>query len=278
VSDQEAVRARRIVLSADELELLRRLAGVVVPPDFAFAVPDGVAGDVSDDDPRWAGTGRSLVERGLAEQVAEPGVMGLRPHPSLVANLGVLAAPELVLRTQVRRRGKAIFATHAVAGLVGAGIARIDERGVELSMFAPTGLAAELERVAAAAGDASDSLPRPLEVPYAALVEVFAAVEDSDEEAAARAELARGMSPEAVQVLIDLDLAFSGSLRTLVAGRRPTSGEVAVAGEVVWLYCDGWVGVTPTLGPDNARRAKLAPVAPAELGSWVAPLVAAAVA
>jgi hypothetical protein len=71
----------------------------------------------------------------------------------------------------------------------------------------------------------------------------------------------------------ELVLRTVGSLSCLVLGR---SGGSVVAGQVSWLATGaGWIGLRPRVDGSPRRLIDVVPVQPHDLGSWVAPTVAA---
>lgn len=128
------LRPRRLLLSADALETLRRQVlapPLSLPPGFALAGPPGAAPAV----------------------VPPPGVLlpGGQVHPSVAGDLELLARPEVAVLLSAVRPGLAVTACVALAGDRGAALLRTDDTAVELSCFAAVDLAAELIRVVPAA-------------------------------------------------------------------------------------------------------------------------------
>ena len=139
--------------------------------------------------------------------------------------------------------------------------------GVELSLAAAVRLGAELARAvpeaAAVTGpwpageEPADRVPLTGRVPLALL-------EDRPEPEA---------SDDEVALVRELERRTGGSLGCLVLGR---TGPDPTAGQVSWLATDaGWVGLRPRPDGSSRRMVDLVPVEPADLGTWVAPTVAA---
>ena len=80
-------------------------------------------------------------------------------------------------------------------------------------------------------------------------------------------------SPDEAALAEELLRRTAGSLSCLVLGR---AGSAVGAGQVSWLATDGgWVGLRPVLDGSPRRLVDVVPVQPADLGTWVAPAVAA---
>lgn len=124
------LRPRRLLLSTDALELLRRQVlppPLSLPPGFALAGPPGAGppGPLPD--------GVRLPDGQL--------------HPSVVGDLELLARPEVAVLVRAARPGLDVTACVALAGVRGAALLRTGETAVQLSCFAATDLASELIRV-----------------------------------------------------------------------------------------------------------------------------------
>ena len=230
------LRPRRLLLSAVELELLRREvlpAPLSLPPGFP-PVGDG-------EPPAPGGPARTaLRERGV---MTEAGV-----HPAVADDLRVLAAPDLAVTVRAFRPGLEVTACVAVSGLRGAALLHTGGAVVELSAFAAQYLARELARV----------VPAPRSPAHTAVEEV------------------------------PLDVLLSGGTGTRLRGR--VSGTLhasvlttaagdggAVVGSVEWVWDGrGWTGLEPLPSRGGRPWVRLAPVTPADLGTWLGPLLAAA--
>ena len=223
---------------------------------------------------------RSLVERlGLSMPPGwEPRAVGVAEapgevHPSVEANLNVLAHPRIMLDTSATIGPAGLHSVHAVAGSLGASLFALDDGGMELSLFPAVRLGQELIRAVPESGGSTLSGRLPVE----ALREL------------GLAELQRSADPRAVaEVLASLGLATDeaafatrvaaadGGLVCLITAR--VGAEVA-SGRVTWLHAGGgWVGVTPDPDSSGRRMVRLDPVAREDLGVWVAPYVAEALA
>jgi hypothetical protein len=304
------LQPRRLVLAAAELELLRRLAGDLrLPADFSVgrqvdpppaqpapadpASPPGRSGPASPASPAGPGGGvggigvESAALAAAARSLADQGVLqsdpdsplGGRPHPSVAANLQVFASAEVLLETRVQVDTQVVRAAHAVAGGLGASLARIgDTATVELSVFPAERLGLELVRVVPATGAASRANQRPAGlVPLDAVAQVGLADEIGGDAVvrelaselrltAAEQELARALSAQA-----------TGVLHCLVSAPPRRPGEPGRVGQVLWYGTPGgWVGLDPEPTVDGRRAVRLRAAAPIDLGAWVAPLVAGA--
>jgi hypothetical protein len=329
--------ARRLVLSAAEFAVLRRASGLPVPPGFAGdgqpvrGVDAAVASlarrhVVRPGDDTWSaaldGDGDWLAgaaERGAdaragaawagldARSSADLGgaLAGARlvVHPSVVANLGVLAFPRVVLRTEVVARGGGLVAVHAVAGELGASLFAREHGAVELSMFPAATLGGELARAVppvaephsvvealSGRGFARQSLTGT--VPLAAL-QTMGLYEDAAGGAAAPGtEDVLGLAPHETRLAARVAAAMTGALRTVIAGPAPRAGAAdpagveradrapeaaagVLVGQVIWLATpEGWVGLRPEPDGTDRRPVALCAVDPADLGAWAAPYVA----
>lgn len=231
----------RLLLSTTALELLRQralLPPLVLPPGFSLAP----TGEGSTDE------ALALLQR---LGVALPTDDGWTVHPSVASDLQVLGAPEVAVTVRATRPGLDVHACLALSGPRGAGLLRTGDTAVELSAFRATDLAAELSRVVpAAAGDRQ--------------------------------------APPVEEVPLDVLLDGSGSrlqgrttgtlLATVLAG--PRAGRAAgVVGTVQWVWDgSGWTGLEALPSRGGRPWVRLAPVEPADLGGWVASLVARAAA
>jgi hypothetical protein len=283
-----AVSPRRVLLTADELELLRRLAGLRTPADFRIVPRPEQAADGS-----WCDTlgealaspVNSLRERGLVRTApAGPGHTGVHSiHPSVRANLAVLAAPEVLVETRVQAdvngRPRVTRSAHAVVGVLGASLVRVDEAAVaELSIFPAERLGAELERLVPPVGRPERSGERPagllplaaleqLGVPGQAGAEVIAEVGAGLRLGAAELSRARALLAQA-----------RGVLRSTVLGLPPVAAEPVRFGQVLWFAtAGGWVGLAPEPGRGGEAAVRLTPARPEDVDAWLAPLVGEAI-
>jgi hypothetical protein len=234
--------ARRLLLTTAELELLRRrtVPVPVLPPGLDLRPLEG------------AGAARALAVAG--EQLRQRGLLrgAVEPHPALAADLLLLAAAEVTVLVQAARPGLRGQAVLAVRGRRGVSLLRTDDAHVQLSAFRSSSLAVELARVVPAAVGAPP-LAGPVQVPLADLLQ------DRPGGTARR-----------------LHARWAGALHATVLGRRPT-----LPLEWAWLTGPdggGWVGLEPTADRCTAPHVRLVPAEPADLGAWLAPRVAQALA
>jgi hypothetical protein len=272
---------RRLVLHIDDLETLRRLAGAPrLPADFrAVPRPDLAAQPSAPDDPGGApaagDTDRlpALVERGLVvEDPEQPD--GWVVHPSIAADLAVLAAPELLLETRVAAGDDELRAAHAVAGPLGASLVRAEVgAGVELSVFPAQRLGREVARVVPVARTGSVPPPTGI-VPLAALVELPIAAQLGGPEVVAEIAGALAISGDQRELALELARRATGVLQVLLTAPARSPEGAAAVGEVLWYATDGgWVGLAPQPGDDGRAVARLRAVEPSALPGWLAPIV-----
>lgn len=227
--------ARRLLLRTDELEVLRRSA-----TPHADLPPGFVLEPRGDVDAALAAAHAALARRGL---VGPEGA-----HAALAADLRVLAAAEVAVLVRAERPGLQVRTVLAAAGRRGVGLLRTDDAHVQLSAFRAVDLGVELARVVPAPD--GPALDAPVEMPLVALL--------ADRP---------GGSASSLQARV------AGSLRaTVVSPRRCASVHW------VWLHRrrggGGWAGLHRA--PDHAGEptARVVPVAPGDLGAWLAPAVA----
>ncbi len=272
------IQPRRLVLAAAELELLRRVSGdLTLPADFAVGQPAQAPG-FGVEAATLAAAGRSLAERGALRSDSDS-PLGGEPHPSVLANLQVLAAPEVLLETHVSVDGQTIRAAHAVAGGLGASLARLGETAtVELSIFPAERLGLELVRMVPATGSAARAGQRPAGLlPLDAIAQVGLADEVGGDEVVRQLAAELRLTAAEQQLARALSTQAGGVLHCLVTAPPRGPGEPARVGQVLWYAtAGGWVGLDPEPGPDDRRTVRLRPADPIDLGAWLAPLVAEA--
>ena len=249
--------ARRLTLTPAEWAVLAE--GRLTDPPPGFAAPE-VSSSERDD------AVASLVRRAVLLPAEEAGPA--RPVPAVAGNLEVLRRPVLGVRLDVAGRVGARSAWFAVGTGFVAGVLALPGGGVELSLAPDVRLGAELARA----------------VPDAAAVTGFRE-EPAGPEGVASGRLPLGLlddgatppdgSPTAAEAALAerLRRRTAGSLSCLVLGR---AGGSLAAGQVSWLATDaGWVGLRPLSDGSPRRLVDVVPVQPADLGTWVAPAVAA---
>jgi hypothetical protein len=265
-----APAAHRLVLTAAEYAFLVAKAGVDLPPDWMPA-PDITTGAES----------AALVEKGVLRGDGDLTSV----HPSVQANLRVLAAPRIMIDTTATVGAKGSRSLHAFTGALGASLFLLPDAAVELSMFAAVDLGRELVRAVPAwessgfgalLDDAHDVEPLRGTVPLDALHELGIAdlLRDADPGATEHVlEVLRLPEAEA-EFAQDVVRRTDGVLRCLATA--VTAGGVRSA-QLTWLHSDsGWVGVRPAAVGTDRRLVELAPVDREDIGVWLAPYVAEA--
>jgi len=266
-ADTLALAPRRLVLALDELEALRRLAGDVrLPADFR------VIGELPSAVPA------TLAERGLVS--GDPGALVV--HASIVADLAVLSAPEVLVETVATvgqgSARQALRAVHALAGPLGASLVRAQEgAGVELSIFPAERVGREIARIVPQAARGREGAWRPEGiVALAALVELPIAAKLGGPAVVAQVAQDLQVSEQQRELALALARESTGVLQATLTVRTNRSRPHAQAwvGEVLWYATDGgWVGLAPEPGADGRTVVRLVPAEPAELPVWLAPLV-----
>jgi hypothetical protein len=273
------VRPRRLVLAAAELELLRRLAGdLPLPSDFGVQADSGAGTGIGVESAALAAAARSLAERGVLQSDSDS-PLGGTPHPSVVANLEVLARPEVLLETRVQVEPHPVRAAHAVSTGLGASLARLgDTAMVELSIFPAERLGLELVRMVPATGTESRAEARPTGlVPLDAIAQVGLADQIGGEEVVRQLAAELRLTASEQQLARALAAQASGVLHCLVTAPAREPGGPGRVGQVLWYATPGgWVGLDPEPAPDGRRLVRLRPADPIDIGAWVAPLVAGA--
>jgi hypothetical protein len=291
------LRPHRLVLAAAELELLRRLCGdLPLPGDFAVGRPDTPratppsgpqgttpgdrVGGIGGQSAALAAAARSLAGRGVL--TADPDrPLGGRPHPSVLANLQVLAEPEILVETRVRVGTQTVRAAHAVGAGLGASLARVGEVAtVELSFFPAERLGLELVRAVPDTGSPGRAGQRPAGVvPLDALAQIGLADQVGGAEVVRQLATELRLTAGEQAAAQALAAQANGVLHSLVTAPPRPSRPVAVVGQVLWYATPGgWVGLAPQPQPDGRRTVRLSPVEPVDLGAWLAPLIAEALA
>jgi hypothetical protein len=249
--------AHRLTLSAAEYRYLVERLGLSMPPGWEPGVTTGVSPD-------------ELVERGVLR--GDPPVV----HPSVAKNLEILAHPKVMLDTTATLGGDGLHSVYAVVGSLGASLFALADGGVELSMFAATALGRELIR----AVPDSDEQPAGSygRLPLAALHELGLAelLRDADPRAVEEVLGTLRLPADEAALAVRVAGATNGVLVCMVTAR--VADEVRSA-RVAWLHADGgWVGIRPDPDSSGQRMVLLEPVAREDLGVWVAPYVAEALA
>jgi hypothetical protein len=276
--------ARRLVFAVDELAELRALAGgPPLPPDFEVTSP---AARMRGRKPTGS-LGGGAVESTVVDRLAARGLVvvaaggGRQPHPSLLADLAVLAGPELLVRVRGNAGRRGLRAVYAVAGPLGVGLLRPTEgAGVEWSAYPAESLGAELARAVSALGvgpDRGGARPTGL-VPLAALVELPIAADlgapGGELGAEIAAEVAAELGVSGAQRDLALRLAGQSTGVLEVTVTAPDPAGAGRSGRVVWVATPaGWVGLAPEPAAGPGRPVRLTPVEDTDIGGWLAPLV-----
>jgi hypothetical protein len=167
-------------------------------------------------------------------------------HPSVAAGLAAACAPQVGVHLAAAVGDQRVTAVLGVRGALGGSLVHMGTAAVEVAAWPAAWLAAELSRVVpplACSGGAPRHLPLPA--------------------------LSEGAPEPAVAALRET---VSGSLRATAVAQ-------VVLGQVVWLATQqGWVAVEPAHTRAGVRWATLRPVTPEDLGSALAPLLAAGLA
>ena len=189
------------------------------------------------------------------------------PVPAVAAQLEVLRRPLLTLRLEIGGRAGARQGWFAVGAGMVAGVLTLGGGRTELSLAPEVRLGQELARAVPEAGAVTGPWPDHREpsggVPLTGQLPL-ALLEDRP---------SPGSTPEELGLAQELERRTAGSLSCLVLGR---TGSGLGAGQVSWLATDaGWIGLRPRPDGSARRPVDLVPVEPADLGTWVAPTVAA---
>lgn len=240
--------ARRLTLDPAEWAVL---AGDLLPDAPPGFEPTRV------EPPARAGAARRLAHGGVL--VAE----GQVPVAAVTAQLGVLRRPVATVRLDVDGPGGGRRAWLAVGRGVVVGVVTLAGGAVELSVAPAVRLGEELARAVPEVATVTGRVARPGEPPPAGRVPLALLAD----------EPATGAEGDDLAFLRDLQRRTAGSLTGLVLGR---AGEHLGAGAVSWLATDaGWVGLRPRPDGSPRRLVDVVPVRPADLGTWLAPALAA---
>ncbi len=266
--------ARRLTLTGPQWTMLCRVAGVATPPGFgpladrtddAASAPHAPFDDVA--------VVRELIDLGAVASVD-------RVHPSVAANLAILARPAAAVRAEVSVGTAGQRAVFAVRGSLGASLFAREGEGVELSMFSSTRLGYELIRCVPDATETPQSTnvdalwagaaPVPGRLPLLVLGDQAPGREQPLRLTDAEAALARYLSAQTIGVLHCVAMGPATPVPS-----PGDDGSAAPAGAVVWwLTNSGWVGLRPSPDGSGRRMVEVVPVRREELGSWLAPYLA----
>ncbi|EWC60572.1 hypothetical protein UO65_4144 [Actinokineospora spheciospongiae] len=274
-TDQPVTAPHRLVLTAAEYAFLVAESGFDLPPEWAPA-PDITTGAEA----------AALLDRGMLRGSGDLTTV----HPSVEANLRVLAAPRIMIDTTATVGARGSRSLHAFNGALGASLFLLPEAAVELSLFAAVDLGRELVRAVPAwqAGGFGSLLDDPVtEAPLRGSVPLDALHE------LGIADLMREADPGAAAHVLDVlrlpeaEAAFAqevvrrtdGVLRCLATAVVHASSDrpQVRSAQLTWLHSDtGWVGIRPAAVGTDRRLVELAPVERDEIGVWLAPYVAEA--
>jgi hypothetical protein len=201
---------------------------------------------------------------------AEPGPA--EPVPAVAGNLYLLRRAALSVRLDITGRAGARRGWFAVGSGFVAGVLTLPGGGLELSLAPDARLGIELARAVPDAsavtgpgfseGASGEGPVRCRRLPLGLLDDVAAPKEGGSQP-----------SPDQSALAEELRRRTAGSLSCLVLGR---AGSTVGAGQVAWLATDGgWCGLRPVVDGSPRRLVDVLPVQPADLGTWVAPAVAA---
>ncbi|MGI5504240.1 hypothetical protein [Lentzea sp. CA-135723] len=258
----------RLVLSAGEFAYLVEKTGVDLPPDWMPA--DVHIG------PAEAELTKKRVVTGVGDEA--------EVHPSVERNLQILARPTVLLDTIASIGTKSSHSVHAVNGPLGASLFALGDGAVELSMFASVDLGKELVRAVpqpeavvsleARLGGVQDAEPLRGRLPLVALQEMGAArlFRAADPDGPAAVADALNLSGDEASLARDVAVQTDGALRCLVVWNGGTS-------QVNWVHtAGGWSGLDPEPDGSDRRMVRIEPAQREDLGTWVAPAVAGALA
>lgn len=252
---EAAAPARRLILTQAEWAVL--VDGRLTDPPPGLAVP----GDADRDDAVASLLRREVLLPAAAAVPAEP-------VPAVAGTLEVLRRPAFSVRLDVTGRAGTRQGWFAVGSGVVAGVLTLPGGGGELSLAPNVRLGAELARaVPDAAAVAGPDNPEEAARPGAALSgRLPLGLLDG-------ASPPAGSTPDEAALAEELLRRTAGSLSCLVLG---WAGGSVGTGQVSWLAMDGgWVGLRPLPDGSPRRLVDVVPVQPADLGTWVAPAVAA---
>jgi len=260
----------RLALSAGEFAYLVEKTGVDLPPDWRPSQDVQIG-------PAEAGLTKKRVVTGVGDEA--------EVHPSVERNLQILAAPTVLLDTIASIGAKSSHSVHAVNGPLGASLFALGDGAVELSMFASVDLGKELIRAVppdepvgtsleSRLGGAQNAEPLRGRLPLEALQEMGAArlfrAADPDAPAAVLDQL--NLSGDEALLARNVAEQTDGALRCLVISASGTS-------QVNWVHTTGgWSGLDPEPDGSGRRMVRLEPAQREDLGTWVAPAVAGALA
>jgi hypothetical protein len=272
VTQPTALHPHRLVVSSDELGHLVQLLAIELPPSWQPSAPH---------DP-------TTPKKGLIAQKAlvGDGSGAAAVHPSVAANLQVLAHPQAMLATTAHIGSNAVQCLHAITGVFGASLFRLDGKKLELSFFRSVDLGKELIRAVPPEPEHSarltklfgDEPPKPFvgALPLRALEELGLAVtlRSADPPGVSAVLEALALPEEQNRLAGRLAEETDGLLTCDMTGH---SGNEPIADRIIWLHAGGaWTGLRPSDSGAGERLVQLEPVQPGSLGVWAASFLAAA--
>lgn len=241
--------------------------------------PGTARGPFPDADAELRARGVLVPDTGASEEDEGSDGPPERVHPSVLANLAILARPRVLIRVEANLTSGRRLALLGLADELGATVVRTGgDGGVELSMFAARTLGHEIVRL----------------VPTLDLDEE----DPTDQEDPRAGEDRQGpRTREATRVVVPLDTLtvpswmareVTGELHvdTMAVATPPPlppdagtdPGEpVALRGRVLWLAgSSGWIGVRPVPDGTATRPVELLRTVPEDLPGWLSPMIATA--
>ncbi|MDQ3580089.1 MAG: hypothetical protein M3443_21320, partial [Actinomycetota bacterium] len=122
--------AHRLTLTAAEFSHLVDRLDVDLPPDWRPATDIGAGSEVA------------LLDKGVLQGSGDL----VKVHPSIEANVRIIAGPQIMFDTTATCGSKGSRSLHVISGALGASLFLLPDAGVELSMFSSVDLGRELVR------------------------------------------------------------------------------------------------------------------------------------
>ncbi|EFV13919.2 hypothetical protein HMPREF9336_01248 [Segniliparus rugosus ATCC BAA-974] len=205
-------------------------------------------------------------------------------NPSVAMNLQVLTHPQAMLATSAHIGSRAVQCLHAISGIFGASLFRLDGNQLELSFFRAVDLGKELARAVPPESEHAPDLaklfgdePRePLAgaLPLRAVEELGLAVtlRSADPPGVGAVLEALALPQEQARLASRLADETDGLLTCDLTGR---SASGPLVDRIVWLHAgNSWLGLRPDNGPDGEHLVRLEPTQPGSLGVWAAGFLA----
>ena len=260
--------ARRLLLRMDEFAALCADLTAELPVAFV-PVPTADASTVAS-----STVGSSAVASLLEVArtcLTERGITG-NAYDAVAANLRLFAAAHIVITVDVVVDDESLLGLVCLADHGGATLVHTQGGAVELSLWDIGNLAIELGRVVPPSTASTRATSRAVDAH--ALVTALALDTGGHHEVAVQALRREGLSLlEAADVLAVAATTY-GSMHCVVTDRDSRRPQEVTVAHVVWILTrDGWLGLRR-----QARGAiEMTPVSPADLGTFVAPFLAATI-